>query len=136
MPFEKFTHRGGRGRYAFSVVTLQASGGMSLNEVAYEELGRPSHVILSYDEDESRVGLEPSDGGEQYAFPVREWGDNRNWAISIKSFYRYYGIETRNTKRYRTTIEDGMLVFDLDAPIASLKPRERRPQKEVVEQED
>ena len=101
-----------------------------MNELAYEELGTPTHVILSYNEEENQIGLEPSEGGVQYAFPVREWGDNRNWAISVKSFYRYYGIETRNTKRYRTAKQGGMLVFDLDEPIASLKPRERRPRSD------
>ena len=133
MPLERYTHRRGKGRYAFPVVTLQASGGMSFNELAFEELSRPSHVILSYDKDDKLVGLEPSSGNERYSFPVKEWGttaENRNWAISVRSFYKYYGLDTEVTRRFRTTMQEGILIIDLKNPFDSLKRRVRRPKIE------
>ena len=129
MAFEKFTQRGGRSRYGFAVVSIQASGGMTLNDISYSDLEKPSHIVLSFDKEEQLVGLEPSNGKESYSFPIRDTTvttGNQTWAISTRSFCAYYDIDTAVTRRFKLTERQGVLSLDLKDPIAELKPRVRR----------
>jgi len=126
MGFELFKEKGGRARYSFPVVTLQASGGISMNDKAHEALGRPSHVVLYYDKKEMKVGLKGSDGSEQYAFPLRDTGGTA-WSTSVKSFFMYYTIDQDDTRRFRVEKdkEGGLLVIDLKEPLTTMKKRNR-----------
>ena len=139
MPFERFRQRKGRARYGFPVATLQASGGMSLNDLVYAQLGQPSHIILSFDPDERLIGLEPSRGEEDYAFPVRRSGgteENKNWALSIRSFYAYYDIDVQVTRRYKVVEQENMAVIDLnDEPVYTAKLRIRRHRGDQIKQD-
>ena len=129
MAFEKFTQRGGRSRYGFAVVTIQASGGMTLNAISYSDLGGPAHIVLSFDKEEQLVGLEPSNGNESYSFPIRETtvtAGNQTWAIATRSFCAFYDIDIRVTRRFRLTERQGVLSLDLQDPLTELKPRAKR----------
>ena len=128
MPFERFTHKGGRAKYGFPVVTLQASGGMAFNDLAYDLLGRPSHIVLLYDRKDSLIGFEPGEAQQSYAFPVRNAGgagDASSWALSTRSFYAYYELEPEATQRFKATKQDDIVVIDLKSPITTLKVRAR-----------
>ena len=127
MSFEIFKEKGGRARYSFPVVTLQASGGISMNDKAFEALGRPSHVVLYYDKKESKIGLKGSDGSEQYAFPLRDSGSGTAWSTSVKSFFMYYTIDQQETRRFKVVKdrESGLLVIDLKEPLKTMKRRSR-----------
>src|SRR3972149_3521779 len=114
MAFERFTQRGGRARYGFPVVTLQASVSLSFNDLAFAQIGRPSHVILSYDRETRRIGFERSSGEESYSFAVRSSGgteQNKNWSISVRSFYAFFDIDRQVTRRFRTIEERGMIAI-------------------------
>ena len=129
MAFERFTQRGGRSRYGFAVVTIQATGGMTLNDIAYSDLERPDHIILSFDKEEHLVGLEPSNGKESYSFPVRDTtvtSGNKTWAISTRSFCAFFDIDTKVTRRFRLAERQGLLSLDLKDPVTELKARVRR----------
>lgn len=127
MGFEVFTAKGGRARYSFPVVTLQASGGLSINDEAYKLLGRPPSVVLHYDRKERLLGLKGSEGIEEYAFPLRDSGGGIAWSTSVKSFFRYYNIDQMETRRFKATRdkETGLLVVDLKAPMSTTKRRSR-----------
>jgi len=128
MPFETFTHKGGRAKYGFPVVTLQASGGMALNDLAYDLLGRPSHIVLLYDRKERLIGFQPGRAEQTYAFPIRNAGgagEASSWALSTRSFYAYYELQPEATQRFKATKQDDIVVIDLKSPITTLKVRAR-----------
>jgi hypothetical protein len=129
MPFEKFVHKGGRAKYSFPVLTIQASGGMVLNDLAHDLLGRPERVVLLYDRDEKLIGLQPASKVDKtYSFPIRNSGlpgYDPIWALSAKSFCNYYGVDTEVTRRYLVKGKDELFVVDLKDPIAALKPRKK-----------
>ena len=100
-----------------------------MNELAFLEMGRPSHVVLSYDRSERLIGLQPNQADASYAFPVRASAaadNNRTWVVSARSFSRYFEIESPTTRRFKLLEQDGVYVIDLKDPIDTLKPRNRR----------
>lgn len=67
MGFEKFEKHSGRGGSGEPKVSLRKSGTIGLNgKTVTEYFPDRDHVVLYFDEEENRVGLEPSDdkGGD------------------------------------------------------------------------
>lgn len=124
MPFKLFEGRGERGRYGFPVVTVQSSGGIGLNLVAYEELDEPKFLKLYYDEEEERIGLESANRSDDYAYPVRPSGES-GYSVSVRSFLKFFDIDISVTRKFRATIEGNMLVATLDDPIHVRKKRRK-----------
>jgi hypothetical protein len=125
MPFVEFRQRGGRGRFGFPVLTLLRSGGFNLNGAAYQELGRPSKVVLAYDVEDKRIGVRRAEGEEPYAYPVREVSSDSFW-VAAQGFLRYYGLEDRSaTRRYKAQLDGNYLAVDLKS-----EPLQRERRKE------
>jgi hypothetical protein len=125
MSFELFRFKGGKGRFGFPTVTMQASGGMGLNDKAYELLGSPKAVQLYYERESRKIGIKATDEHDRYGFPVRQSGET-SMTVTARSFCMYYGINVDVTAKFRADVEDDMLVFALGAePVARRKPRRR-----------
>ena len=122
MSFELFKGRGERGRYNCPVVTIQASGGIVMNGVAYEQLSEPRFLKLYYDEETQCIGLESAMRSEEYAYPVRRSGES-GYSVSVRSFLKYFDIDISATKRFRATKEGDMLIAALSDPIHVRKKR-------------
>lgn len=129
MSFELFRFKGGKGRFSFPTVTVQASGGMGLNDKAYELLGSPKAVQLYYDRESRRIGIKATDDNDPHGFPIRQSGES-SMTVTARSFYMYYGIDVQVTAKFRVEMEDGMLVFELGAePVARRKSRRQAIEK-------
>lgn len=123
MPFEKFT---GRHRYFVHepLMTIQRRGTMSLNAAAAEILGKPSLIELYYDTDNKRMALGVASDETPHSYPLRKQ-DSESYLFSGTAFCQFYGIDFEQTRRYAGHLEDGLLVFDLTKPMATLGRRAR-----------
>jgi hypothetical protein len=113
MPFEEFTGKGGRTRFGYPAITLLRSGGLSLNQAAFDRLSRPVTVVLAFDRDTRRIGVRGGLPQESFAYPVRKTSDDAYW-VAAQSFLRYYGIDVQATERYRCEDDERYLVVDLN----------------------
>lgn len=129
MAFELYKFKGGKSKFGFPAIVLQASGGIGLNDKAYEAIGTPEYVQLYYDEDARRIGVKATVKTDSYGYPVRESGD-RSFIVSARSFYSYYGINPEATARYRAELDGDMLVADLREPISPYRPRKKRQERQ------
>lgn len=93
-------------------VTLQKKGPLSLNQAAYEAIGKPAAVELLYDRSNRLIGLRPTEPTNPRAYPVRAQAA-RNYLIAGQAFTKYYDIDTSVARRYEVEVRDGMLVIDL-----------------------
>ncbi len=126
MPFEVFK----RQRLAPDkdpLITIQKKGIFSLNQIAYEALGKPEAVELLYDRDARIIGLRKVDASVQHAYRVRPFGSGATWLVSGTAFTKYYEIDLSVPIRYTARKERDMLVIDLkDAGIKVTSARKPR----------
>lgn len=119
--WETFTFRGGRG-LAEIRVSLNPRGVFTLNQFAFDELGKPDNVVLMYDTDDHLIGITGTDEKVDYAIKVRRQGENKSYLIGGRAFTQYYGIDLGETVRFNDArVEQGMLILDPKkvTPIAS-----------------
>jgi hypothetical protein len=94
------------------LVTLQAAGTFSMNEAAYEALGRPEQVDLLYAEDEQMVGFKPADGSP-HSYPIKQQQNGRSFQTGGRAFCNHYGIEIGKARRFAAELVDGVLAISL-----------------------
>lgn len=110
--WETFTLQGARGVME-KRVSLNVRGVFTLNQLAYDELGKPDAVELLYDKEAHLIGLKPSDRTIKYSYEVRRQGENKSYLIGARAFCSYYGIDLTSTRRFdEVTIIDGVMVLD------------------------
>ncbi len=115
MQFERFDKRKASASQS-PFVTLQRRGPISLNQAAFEELGKPEAVELLYAREERVIGLKPTSLKQPYAFPVRPQGSRGragNYTVAGQAFTKNYGIDTSVARRYAAEMQDGTLLIDL-----------------------
>lgn len=78
-------------------VTLNSKGVFQLNRRAFELLGSPDAVALSFDKTTSTIGLEKVQPKLTEAFPLNE-RQNMYWTINAIPFYRYCGVKLAGTE--------------------------------------
>jgi hypothetical protein len=116
MPFETFKRQRAKPGGG-PELTIQRRGTFSLNQAAYEALGRPQVVELLYDVEERLVGIRKVDTDTPHGYVVRPLGRGSTHLISGTAFTNWYDIETLVARRWSATVsEDGMLVIDLKQP--------------------
>ncbi len=117
MAFERFEKRA-RPVTKEATVTLQRSGAISFNRVAWEAMGKPEAVELLFDPDTRRVGMQATDESAQYAYTLHGGAKRQQntYLISGKAFTQYYEIDVSRSIRRIASIDDGMLVISLDDP--------------------
>lgn len=95
-------------------VTLNNKGVFHLNRKAFELLGSPDAVALSFDKATSTIGLEKVQPRLTEAFPLLKFQDMA-WRINAIPFYRYCGIRLEGTEAFQEPEinNDGLLMLDL-----------------------
>jgi hypothetical protein len=97
-------------------VTLNNRGVLNLNKTAYEALGMPAAVKLSYEEDRRVIGLKPHDPRHSNAFPVKLKDKWHNRTVHLSPFCRHWGIDIRRTVLFNEIDIDreGMMRLELN----------------------
>lgn len=126
--FEVFRKRSGRPGGANPLVTLQRGGTFSLNQKAFESLGKPEAVHLLYDPTERIIGFRKVDRGDFNAFPMHPQGSGQSYLVNGLSFCQFYEIPLGQARRYKAQILDDVLAIDLkgeSAEVTSNRDRKR-----------
>ena len=113
-------------------VSIQTRGRLSLNQLSFENLGRPESVVLLFDLETRAVGIKSSSSGVDHAFPVRHQRDSKSYLIRSLAFFEHYKIDISVAKAFVPQIEDGILVFELDRGTE----RKRRKKEEMMQEPD
>jgi hypothetical protein len=82
------------------MLTLQASGLLSLNHAAFMALGEPDAVALLYDAGEGVIGVRRVEKDHQNAYPVRKQGRSMTYLVSAQGFVAYHEIPTVKARRF------------------------------------
>lgn len=112
--FEEFVGRGSKPVPQRARVTLTRRGKATLNKVAFHLLGGPTAVVLLYDPGTRSIGFRPAGRETPHAYPVTTMGGS-SASVTIIAFARHYGVDLSETRTYDATLEDGVLVIDLNA---------------------
>ena len=114
--FEKFTRIG---RSFKPEVTLRRSGIIGVNNGAIQRfaLSRFQHVVLFYDRDTHRVGIQPVKNGDTPGAVTLRIKQG-NASVSARSFLDCYEVPYANGPKYAAVWDDveHMVVFDLKKP--------------------
>jgi hypothetical protein len=118
MGFVKFTQPRARIGKPMASIWSRGQFGLNLGAVESFDLNKFKYVVLYYDADTNRVGLEftnneNADGAIKLL--VRE---NSGISFSAVSFLNKFGIEFGETRKYDLKLDDdsGFLVIDLNKP--------------------
>lgn len=114
MPDWKVYDRKSKPRVTQPLVTLQAAGTFSMNEAAYEALGRPEQVDLLYSEEERLIGFRAADDTSPHSYPISPQPNGRTYQTGGKAFCSYFGIETGTARRFAAKMIDDVLSIDLN----------------------
>jgi hypothetical protein len=112
--FEEFKGRAIPASSKMMRVAIQRRGTMSFNQATFESLGKPEAITLHYDRDAKAIGFKPASKKIRHAYPVRKQPHSNSFIISAQSFCAYYEIDTNPPRAFTPTLEDGMLVFELN----------------------
>lgn len=100
-------------------MTLAHRGQLSLNEAAFNGLGRPKAVELMYSRTDRVIGIRAVDPAEPHAYVPRTAVKNQGrgpYIISGAAFFSHFDIRVDQTTRYTVTVQDDILVIDLKKP--------------------
>lgn len=93
------------------LVSIESNGNIHLNIAAYEALGEPTHVSLSYNRGQRIIAIESKAPEQKPNTRVRIAGSNR--IIAGRAFVHYYDIDISETHRYKATMSNGIILVDL-----------------------
>lgn len=115
--FELFT---GRNRPTFPNiprVTLNRKSNFYLNDAAYLALGSPQAVVLMFDADSKAIGLKPAELSIRHAYPVRKQVNSKSYLIGGIAFVRHYSIPLEDALSFSPTVEDGIIVLEIQKAV-------------------
>ena len=119
MVWKVFTGRGSKGDFSFPVVTVHRAGTIALNDRSMDALGEPEHIDFLFDEDEPHlVAFRANPDG---AYAPRRSTDGKAWIVSAASLFRFLDRQPKGTYRYRASLQDDLLIIDLDDPIPPVR---------------
>jgi hypothetical protein len=116
MAFEKFTKRGTR--ITTPKAAIWKSGQIGFNQGAMEQFKLTSYnyVVLYYDKDTERIGVEFTDSEENEGVHklVQRKGSSGT-SVSARSFLKNYNIDSSETRQYDLTYDkqSSLYVFNL-----------------------
>ena len=97
-----------------SDISLNSAGEFWMNKLLFEKIGRPEAVLLHFDPDENRIGMQKADPNLINALRVR-YHKSRRWAVRSRAFLRKWDIQLSGTYYFPDLqIEDDMLVLPLN----------------------
>jgi len=135
--WERFTLTGGRGVYE-KRVSFSNRGVLTLNQPAFDELGKPEKVELFFDRNERLIGLIKSQPDVPHAVRVRQQGTNKSWLINARPFGYHYSILPARTIRFKSIVvgADGVMSLDLKSAKEVEVTRADSPQHLVEERRE
>ncbi len=97
-------------------VTLGMNKTISLNKVAYEELGKPIAIELRFDRNLKRIGLKATSPECKNAFPIRPKKNSHYRWLSAGAFLTHFGITTQCTVQFEdvTIDSEGVMLLDIN----------------------
>ena len=107
--FEVFSRRG-TVRANDLWVTMQRHGTLSLNIAAFAALGEPEAVELLFDPQAHVIGLRAAVLSCPDAYRVRRQSSGSGFIVSGRAFTRHYKIPTDQARRYKASMNDGVLI--------------------------
>jgi hypothetical protein len=119
MAFEKYDKGTGRGTNQ-PRVSLRRSDTIGINGPAIaEHFDGVDGVVLYYDEDENRVGLEPADADESDAYTLVENNNADSATVNAMGFMTEFGLAPEQTTHYDAQWDDDqeLVYVDLDDPV-------------------
>jgi hypothetical protein len=95
--------------------TIRRDRHLSLNQAAYDLLGRPTEVVLLYSAARRAIGIRVTLEDIGRRFRIRQEGDAPRYVVAAAPFLRYYRIDYSQLTIFETVqFEDDMLVLPLD----------------------
>jgi hypothetical protein len=102
-------------------VTIQKGGiSITFNRAAFEALGSPTGVQLSYHRSRKIIGVLPVDLKTTLGTRVNRQGKTNSYYIAGRAFTNEYEIDTRIARRYKAILEGNMLMVNLNGPSAEV----------------
>jgi len=80
--------------------TLQTRGLISLNQAAFEALGKPVAVALLYDVGEGIVALRMVEKNYRNAYTIRKQGSSRSYLVAAQGFSMHNKLPTDVSRRF------------------------------------
>lgn len=102
--FEVFPYRKGE-----PYISINSQHKISFNKGAWFALGRCESALLKFDSEKRVIAIEPSDGSDRRAFPIRRHNAN-NAYMYAKPFLDYYGLSVKKSISYVAVVQDGQLI--------------------------
>jgi len=104
------------------MVTLRTEPRFSLNESAYDALGRPEGIVFLYDKNVRAIGFRavlPDTGGVTGAYRIKQSKRSkyRWYTVYARQFIRFLGLRVEKAHTFKATMEGGDLAIWLDADI-------------------
>lgn len=99
-------------------ITVQRSGSLGISRAAYQLIGSPEAVEFFWDADRHMVGVGPAAKDALGSYPVRLNGAAERGPVTVSAvaFTKHIGLELKEAYRWVVTLEDDMLVFDVNSP--------------------
>lgn len=121
MGFEKYDKGTGRGT-SQPRVSLRKSDTIGINGAAIEEYFEDTDgVILYYDEEDNRVGLEPADADDSDAYTLVRANNSNSATVNATGFMTDHGLTPEQTTHYEAQWDDDadLVSIDLDEPVTT-----------------
>jgi hypothetical protein len=94
-------------------VTIQKTGVIAFNQVAFLALGEPEAVELLYDREEQVVGIRKVDRKIRHAYLVRHNHRGTTHMVAGQAFTKHYGISTVEGRRWTAVLQGDVLCINL-----------------------
>ena len=114
MAFREYTETIGRGGKARASIWKSGQIGLNKGAVSKHKLSEDSYVVLYYDEDSNRIGIELLKGKtKDWAVPIKLRQGSA--VIPSKQFMDFFEIDYSMSKKYdlKKNPDDGLLVIEL-----------------------
>ncbi len=130
--FEKYHSRSVKELY----VTIQKRGTISLNRAAFQAMGNPKFAELLFNRTKRLIGIRPTNSPTGRTAPIRKQGQSESYLIAGLTFTKEYDIDSSVARRYVATMQENMLVVDLNSPSTDATgPRSRSDDSQTTQEE-
>ncbi|MFB1064849.1 hypothetical protein [Natrinema sp. H-ect4] len=120
MGFERFEDTGSMEASSEPRISLRKSGSIGISKAAMNEWFEDADaVVLHYDEDNDRIGLEPVEAGEDHSYTITE--SEGGGSVTPSAFMNRYDLVPEVTTRYAAEWDDDneLVVADLSESVGT-----------------
>ena len=117
MAFERFTLTRKKPRFPMVSIWKRGSIGFNADAVRYFDLDRYSFMVFYFDQDNQKIGFEPTN--DQNADGAVRFTRRQNaFSVSATAFLKTYRVDFSKARCFRLLKEKDLLVIDLRQPLA------------------